>query len=52
MAVQAGSIPAACSVEGKSMSVFEFLMTTLSLAIVVQLCILAAAFFLTEGDDE
>lgn len=34
------------------MSVFEFLITTLALAIVVQLCVCAIAFFLTEGDDE
>lgn len=35
---------------GKIMSVFEFIITTL--AVVVELSILAIAFFLTEGDDE
>lgn len=34
------------------MSVFEFLITTLALAVVVQLFVCAIAFFLTEGDDE
>ena len=34
------------------MSVFEFIITALALAVVVELSILAIAFFLTEGDDE
>ncbi len=34
------------------MSVFEFLATTLGLAIVVQLCVCAIAFFLTGEDEE